>query len=250
MAKTIIAYEDDAGLREKYKRIFISISQEFKLENIFPNAQKVLEHCDMYKPDAVLMDIQMLDDDDGLIALYLIKQNHPHIKVLVLTMFDTDNKIINAICLKADGYMLKSEFSESRDIAHEAIRKSLRVIFDGGAYLTPAVAKRILELFGEETITEKITSVRQRFKKIVSMITQKKKKHPDFRLTPKQIEVLQKLAEGKSTAEIAAEMGVFESTTNSHIKAIYEILEVNSRTKAVVKAVEAKIIKLKAYSLF
>jgi len=82
---------------------------------------------------------------------------NPDIKVMMLTTFDVDDKVFNAICLGADGYMLKTDFASQ--MPHEAMRKSLRTIFEGGAYLTPSVAKRILNLFSDATIADKIKKV-------------------------------------------------------------------------------------------
>jgi DNA-binding NarL/FixJ family response regulator len=201
-------------------------------------------HLDKYKPDVVLMDIQMLEDDDGLVALYQIKKQSKNTKVLMLTMFENNDNVLNAICLSADGYMLKSEFS-TREIPHEALRKSLRVLFEGGAYLTPVIAKKILSLFSDESLLEKIAKVKDRFKEILTNRSSAKEKNTEYKLTPKQFIVLKKIVEGKSTEEIGAEMTVTENTVNTHIKAIFRELEVHSRAKVIRKAIEEKIIDLK-----
>ena len=239
--KNIIAFEDDAALRHQLVNVFIPIKNKFSLLATFPNAQDIEKHLSEYKPDAVLMDIQMLGEDDGLVALHYIKQYHTEIKVLMLTMFDNDDKIFNSICLRADGYMLKSDFSTAQ-IPHEAIRKSLRTIFSGGAYLTPAVAKKILHLFADESILEKIQNAKKRFQEIVTFISQQTEKDMPYKLTKTQIMVLQKIVESKSSAEIAAELGTTENTVNSHIKAVYSKMEVHSRAKAIRKAIEEKIV--------
>ena len=146
---------------------------------------------------------------------------------------------------QASGLMLKSEFS-TRDIPHEALRKSLRVIFEGGAYLTPAIAKKILSLFSDASLMDKIVKVKERFKDILTARTAEKEKNTDYKLTKTQFIVLEKIVQGKSTEEIAAEMNVTENTVNTHIKAIFRELEVHSRAKAIRKAIEEKIIHLKA----
>ena len=240
--KSIIAYEDDAALRHQLSNIFLSIKNDYCLDKTFPNAQNIVSDLEVYKQAAVLMDIQMLGDDDGLLALYQIKQTHPEIKVLMLTMFDVDDKIFNAICLRADGYMLKSDFS-SAQIPHEAIRKSLRIIFDGGAYLTPSVAKKILHLFSDDSIFEKMQNAKRRFQDMMHSLSQHDEKDTPYKLTKTQIQVLQKIVESKTTAEIAEEMSVSENTINSHIKAVYSKLEVHSRAKAVRKVMEEKFLE-------
>jgi DNA-binding NarL/FixJ family response regulator len=244
MIKTIIAYEDDAALRRQFDNIFAAIRQNYRLESSFADAQDVLIHLDKYQPAGILMDIQMLDDDDGLVALYLIKQHAPSVKVLMLTMFDNDDKVFDALCLGADGYMLKSEFS-SAQMPHEAIRKSFNIIFEGGAYLTPAVARTILTLIADETIAEKIKKVKNRFQQIITHLTQNNQKDRPYRLTKTQILVLQKIVEGQTTAEIAHEFGVTENTVNTHIKAIYSELKVHSRAKVIRKAIKERLVTIK-----
>ncbi len=244
MIKKVIAYDDNEELLAQFNSIFYALKQEFKLEATFTDASQVLVHLDMYKPDVVLMDIQMLKDDDGLVALYQIKQQAKDTKVLMLTMFENSDNVLNAICLSADGYMLKSEFS-TRDIPHEAMRKSLRVIFEGGAYLTPAIAKKILLLFSEESLMERITKVKERFKDILSKRYFEEKKNTTYKLTKTQLIVLEKIVEGKHTEEIAAEMSVTENTVNTHIKAIFRELEVHSRAKVIRIAIQEKLVQLK-----
>jgi DNA-binding NarL/FixJ family response regulator len=243
-AKSIIAYEDDTALRRQFDSMFYPIRQEFDLVKTFADARDVLKDIEIYKPDAVLMDIQMLDEDDGLVALYQIKQHFPKVKVLMLTMFDTDDKVFKAICLKADGYMLKSEFS-TVSIPHEALRKSLRLIFENKPHLTPSVAGKILHLFTDDSVGEKIQKVKSFFKEL---LIQRSSPNKDmkYKLTKTQILVLEKIVEGKATSEIANEMGTTENTVNTHIKAVYNELEVHSRAQAVRKAIEEKLIKLKS----
>jgi DNA-binding NarL/FixJ family response regulator len=243
--KKVIAYDDDEVLLTQFNSIFYALKQEFHLEATFTDASQVLVHLDKYKPDVVLMDIQMLKDDDGLVALYQIKQHAKDTKVLMLTMFENNDHVLNAICLSADGYMLKSEFSQ-RDIPHEALRKSLRVIFDGGAYLTPVIAKKILTLFSDESLIEKISKVKERFKTLLTHRVNQQEKPSEYKLTPKQLIVLEKIVEGLTAAEIATEMNIAENTVNTHIKAVFRELEVHSRARAIRKAIEEKTIELKA----
>lgn len=239
MPRKVIAFEDDPALRKQLESVFFAIRQEYDLLATFPNPLKVLEEIETYQPDVVLMDLQMLEDDDGLLALYKIKQTKPDIRVMVLTMFDADQKIFNAICLGADGYMLKSEFSSSSQLPHEAIKKSLSIIFDGGAYLTPSVAKQIMKLFTDNSIAERMKRVKDRFQLIFQKEADQKKYY-DAGLTRMQTTVLEKIIEGMSTADICKELTIKENTVNSHIKAIYSALGVHSRAMVIRKAMEQR----------
>lgn len=244
MAKLVIAYDDNDELRKQFDSIFYTIRKDFQLMATFSDSTNVLSHLEKYKPEAILMDIQMLQDDDGLVALYQIKKYAPEVRVMMLTMFDNNENVLNAICLGADGYMLKSEFSTGH-LPHETLRKSLQVIFNGGAYLTPAVAKKILYLFTDESIADKVKKVKERFQQIFVNLYNPQKSNMEYKLTKTQIIVLQKIVEGKTTEEISNELGVSENTTNSHIKAIYRELEVHSRAKVIRKAIEEKIVEFK-----
>jgi DNA-binding NarL/FixJ family response regulator len=238
MAKTVIAYEDDPALRKQLESVFYALREEYDLIATFPNPIGITAELNVYKPEIVLMDLQMLEEDDGLVALYKVKQTAPSIKVLVLTMFDADQKVFNAICLGADGYMLKSDFS-SYQMPHEAIRRSLKTIFEGGAYLTPSVAKQIMKLFSDLSLADKMKKVKDRFQAIF----QKESggaKYKASGLTKMQTLVLEKIIDGKTTAQMAKEMELSENTVNSHIKAIYSTLEVHSRALAIRKAIENK----------
>lgn len=237
MVKKVIAYEDEPALRKQLEYVFYAIREDFLLLASFEEPGSVLDHIADYKPDIVIMDIQMNGDDDGLNGLYRIKKYFPGVKVMMLTTFDVDDKVFNSICLGADGYMLKTDFS-SQQLPHEAMRKSLRTIFDGGAYLTPSVAKRILNLFSDQTIAGKIQKVRDRFQ---LAFQNEVDDHPKkSSLTKMQVIVLKKVVEGKSTPEIARELDLKENTINTHIKAIYEVLEVHSRAQVIKKVFEER----------
>ncbi|MEO6132630.1 MAG: response regulator transcription factor [Saprospiraceae bacterium] len=237
MGKTVIIYEDEPALRQQLEYVFYAIREDFLLLASFSQPGDVIEHLSLYKPDIAIMDIQMDQDDDGLQGLYKIKQSNPDVKVMMLTTFDADDKVFNAICLGADGYMLKTDFS-SQQLPHEAMRKSLKILFGGGAYLTPSVAKRILKLFSDRSIADKIIRVRERFQAVFQDEGKAHSKSPG--LTKMQIIVLKKIIDGKSTAEIARELVLKENTINTHIKGIYGVLEVHSRTQAIKKALEKR----------
>jgi DNA-binding NarL/FixJ family response regulator len=244
MIKKVIAYDDDPDFRGRLSAVFNGLKKEYDLLALYPQANEVLDHIKKYQPDVILMDIEMHEhDEDGLLALYTIKKAHPHQKVLMLTTFDNDDKIFNAICLRADGYMLKTDFAEY--LPHVILRQSLNIIFNDGAYLTPAVAKKILYLFQDIGIGDKIQQVVTRFTHVLMQYKNPKGKNASYKLTPAQLIILQRIADGKTAGQIAKEQGVTENTINTHIKAIYRELEVHTRGEAVRKGYEEKLIKLK-----
>ncbi|MDQ3017153.1 MAG: response regulator transcription factor [Bacteroidota bacterium] len=240
MSKSVILFDDDPIFRSQLESVFFAIRQDFELIGCFADTSELEKNIHSLQPDVVLMDVQMQDDEEGILGLYMIKHQFPQIKVMMLTSFDLDETIFNAICLGADGYMLKSDFNTSIQIPHEMLRKSLRMMFEGGAYMTPSVAKRVLNLISSPTLAEHISSVKSRFQMFFSRNQGGHKQYAG--LTKKQIEVLKNLALGKMTSEIAQEMHLTENTINTHIKGIYNALEVHNRTSAIKKAIEAKII--------
>ena len=244
MSKIVIAYDDDPGMRKQLERVFFSIKTYYHLEASFPNPSRILEQVASYKPDVVLLDIDMRDnEDDGLIALYEIKRNDPEQKVMMLTTFDHDEKIFNAICLGADGYMLKTDFVDN--MPHEVMRRSLNIIFSDGAYLTPAVAKKILYLFRNPGIGLRAEKIVDRFKNLFTQSKNTTASKMKYNLKPIQIEILELLVAGKTTPQIAEEKGMPENTVNHHIKGIYRELEIHGRADLVRKAIQEKVIILR-----
>lgn len=233
--KKVIVFEDDPGLQKQYNSIFMALQQEYELKDIFNNCKNVVNIIKRHQPDAVLMDIQM-PEVDGLQGLYLIKTNFPKIKVLMFTLFDTDSKILDAIHLGADGYILKKEFLSKTIMPHEVVRRSLYTVFDDGAYLTPAVAKKVLHLLTQNTST--------RFQQMIRFLQPKKDNEMAYELTNRQLKVLRLLVDGKTSAQIGKDLGVTENTVNTHVKRIYEKLQVHSRAAAIRKAIQERLVKL------
>ncbi len=239
MSKSVLVYEDEPELRHQLERVFNTISDKYTLLQSFPDADNVRADVLKYNPDVIIMDIRMKGNEDGIYALYQVKKTNPFIKVMMLTTFDMDDKIFNSICLGADGYMLKTDFS-SYQHPQDAILKSLGIIFDGGAYLTPSVAKKILSLFSGQSIAERIKATKQKFSAFFYTDTHSRVK--TVTLTRMQNKVLNEIIQGKSTYEIAKSLFLSENTINTHIKGIYSILGVHSRAKAVRMAMDARLI--------
>ena len=244
MTKQVIAYDDEPNMRKQLENVFYTLRADFTLASTFPNAINVLVDIRKYKPEIILLDIDMRENnEDGLIALYEIKKLYPNQKVMMLTTFDDDDKIFNAICLGADGYMLKSDFVNY--LPHEVMRRSLNIIFSDGAYLTPAVAKKILYLFRDASIGVKIEKIINRFKNLINKPITQKKSEMEYNLKEIQFLILESIVAGKKSSEIAEEMNMPENTVNHHIKGIYRELEVHSRAQAVRKAIKEDIVKIK-----
>lgn len=165
--------------------------------------------------DVLLMDIEM-PVLNGIEATAVVKQKYPHIKVIMLTAFDNDENIFNAIKAGADGYLLK-EVNPS-DL-HQGIIETL----NGGAAMNPSIALKTLKL-------------------LRNPISFELKTDEEIKLSSREIEVLEQLSKGLNYNQIADNLILSPSTVRKHIENIYTKLQVHNKLEAVSKAQQKKII--------
>ncbi len=165
-------------------------------------------------PDVILLDVQ-LPGSDGILSLPLIRSRARESKILVLTAFDESEKIYNAICAGASGYLLKSAGAD--DIV-QAIEETL----SGGAPMTPSLAVRVLRQFSDLLSPSKLPE--------------------DYKLTEREIGILRLMGDGFIKKEIADQLSISQHTVNSHIRSIYDKLQVHTNTAAVAKAIREDIV--------
>jgi len=164
-------------------------------------------------PDVVLVDIG-LPGMDGIEGIRILKERHPKLILLMHTVYDGDERIFDALCAGANGYLLKKT-SPAR------LLESLREAMAGGAPMTPEVAHQVIRLFREIRPPEKI----------------------DEQLTPHELRLLEMLAAGHNYETAAVELGVTTHTISFHLQRIYEKLHVHSKTEAVAKALRNRLIR-------
>lgn len=205
----LLIYEDDADLREGLGQ-FLSAMGEFKVLGMFSNCDTIAIDVKELQPHIILMDIDM-PGRNGIEGVQIAKQVMPQVNVLMFTVFDDDQKIFDAICAGADGYLLKKTVPEK-------IIEALKDLHSGGAPMTPSIAKKVLQFFPKKTAST------------------------DEPLTDKEREVLQKLVEGKSYKQAADVLNIGLETVRTHIKHIYRKLHVSSMSQAVAKAIHQKIV--------
>ena len=162
-------------------------------------------------PHVLLLDIG-LPGINGIDALAQLRQLAPMTAIVILTVFEDDDKIFRAICAGAAGYLLKT--SSTEDIA-----AAIRSAATGGSPINPTIARRVLDMFSQANPPRK-----------------------DYGLTPREKEILQHLVQGQSTKEAAARLEISYHTADGYIRDIYEKLQVNTRSGVVAKAVKEGLV--------
>jgi DNA-binding NarL/FixJ family response regulator len=210
MIKTLI-YEDNPQLREGLTML-INGSDGFEVLAGYKNCNNVVDEVEAWKPDVILMDIDM-PGVNGIEGLKLIRQKNQDVKILMLTVFDDNKNVFESLKAGANGYVLKKT-------APAKLLEYISEAASGGAPMTASIATQVLKMFsGIENPV-----------------------HADYNLSEREKQVLQFLVNGYSYKMIAAEMFIAIDTVRSHIKKIYEKLHVNSKSEAVAKAFKDRIV--------
>lgn len=199
-------YEDNAKLRQAMCML-ISSQDDLQLMGSYENCVNILQNCQQSMPDIILMDIDM-PLVNGIEGLRMIRPKLPLINVLMLTVFEENEKIFEAIQSGASGYLLKNSSLED-------IIKAIHTVQEGGAPLSPYVAKKILAYH--------------------SMQLNNPKNQLAEKLSDRELEVIQLLADGNSAKMIAERMFLSQNTILTHLKRIYQKLEVHSAIEAIKK---------------
>jgi DNA-binding NarL/FixJ family response regulator len=167
-------------------------------------------------PDVILLDVQ-LPGQDGISALSHLKSLAPRAQVVILTVFDDPDKIFRAVCAGASGYILKS--SSSQQIADAILQ-----VMDGGAPMTPEVARKVLDAFPKQKSDAPVSEGNS------------------YDLTPRQCDILRLMADGLVKKEIADALNISVNTVSTHMQRVYEKMHVSTNTGAVAKALREKLI--------
>lgn len=204
MSVRIIIYEDSDHLRSSLCSLF-HWNNEMEVMLAKPNPSEVLKDIEDFRPDVILMDIDM-PVMNGIQAVTLIRSKELNIPIIMLTIFDDNEHIYDAICAGASGYLLKNDF--------ENIISAIKDVLNGGAPMTGSVARKVLNSFAKASMVKK-ENIEQ--------------------LTERENEILQELVKGCSYKMIADKLSLSIDTIRTHIKKIYKKLQVNSATEAIYK---------------
>ena len=204
MPITIAIVEDNAGICEELAQM-IAEDPRCSCVCVCRNIQTALHKIPPLTPDVIIMDIQ-LPDGSGVDCTSRLKRLLPRTQIMMFTIYEDSEQIFRALEAGASGYMLKRT-------APEALLRAVHELVQGGVPMTGEVARRVIQSFRRERTENANVD----------------------RLTPREEEVLELLAKGCLSKEIARQLEVSVETVNTHLKHIYEKLHVHSRTEAVIK---------------
>jgi DNA-binding NarL/FixJ family response regulator len=217
-----IAVVDDNEVVRSGIKVMLTGERDLHIVGEAADGQEAVELCRHTKPDLVLMDVRM-PRMDGLSATWAIKREFPGIAILILTMHENEDYLLEAIRAGASGYVLK-------DASQPELATSIRRVLEGETTLDPGLATRLLCRLANEGREAGDSSSARRHAELLQP------------LTPREIEVLKLLALGRTNRQIAHEFVLSTGTVKIHVEHIIAKLGVSDRTQAVVRALESRII--------
>lgn len=203
--------EDRRDIREGLS-LLIGGTDGFECTGSYRSMEEALPRLEQAAPDVALVDIG-LPGMSGIEGIRLLKERHPGLHLIVLTVYDDDDRIFQALCAGASGYLLKKT-------QPARLLESLREAVAGGGPMSPEVAHRVIELFRRIRPPAKA----------------------EYDLTPHETRILRLLVDGHNYKTAAREVNVSVNTIAFHIKHIYEKLQVHSKTEAVAKALRSGLL--------
>jgi DNA-binding NarL/FixJ family response regulator len=198
--------EDDKELRKSFTHI-VNNADKFVVIGSYPNAEEAINDIGRKKPEIILMDIQM-PGMNGVEATHIIKERFPHIEVVIVTVYEDNDLVFNALKAGASGYITKSaNYLELLAALDEIVR--------GGAPMSTKIARMVIQNFHL---------------------------NPDSPLTKREKEIIRMIADGKTYSQISDELFISRETAKTHIRNIYTKLQVNKKSDAIAKAQEQRLI--------
>ena len=204
--------EDQRETREGLS-FLINSTDHFECRHVYASMEAALEGIGKKPPRVALIDIG-LPGLSGIDGVRILRDRHPSIAPVVLTVYKDDERIFQAICAGACGYLLKKT-------QPARLLEAVREIAGGGAVMSPEVAIRVVELFRKTQTPE----------------------HSSAGLSPQEMRLLKLLTEGHQNKTAAAELGISIHTVSFHLRSIYEKLHVHSRSEAVARALRDGLVK-------
>ena len=203
--------EDQKDLREGLSTL-VNFTPGFTCIGAFRTMEECIARVKHEVPDVILSDIG-LPGMSGIEGIRVIKEMHPDLTILVLTVYDDNEKIFDALCAGASGYLLKQ--TEPAELL-----RSVKEAVAGGAPMSPEVAARVIKLFREVRPPEKV----------------------DYDLTPHELRLLKLLVDGYNYVTAAEQLKISYNTIKFHVRNIYDKLQVHSKSEAVAIAMRDRLV--------
>ncbi len=210
----ILVADDHPVVREGLIAM-LSTQADFEIVGEAAHGEEVVQKAKALRPDVVLLDLEM-PKMDGVEALQRLRETAPEVRALVFTVFDTDERIVEAVRAGAQGYLLKGA-------PRSEVFKAIRIVSEGGSLLEPLVASKVLRHISSEADASR---------------------HTPEALTPREREVLQCLGRGLTNKDIANALFISERTVKFHVSAILDKLGAGNRTEAVTLAAHRGLLSL------
>jgi DNA-binding NarL/FixJ family response regulator len=221
MTIRVLLADDQTLVRDGF-RMILEAQDDLEIVGEAADGEHAVSLAAEHRPDLVLMDIRM-PRMDGIAATRAITTSRPQTRVLVLTTFDLDDYVYDALLAGASGFMLK-------DVGRNDLVTAVRVVAGGEALLAPSVTRRLLGDFVRSRTAEPATT------------QQTGLAGPDV-LTGRELDTLQLLAQGLSNLEIADKLVVSEHTVKTHVSNVFHKLGLRDRVHAVIYAYERGLVK-------
>jgi RNA polymerase sigma factor (sigma-70 family) len=205
----VLIAEDETLVRQSLAQL-LDAEPDIEVVAVAADGEQALHLCRQHLPDVVLMDLKM-PRMDGIEATKRIKQEMPSVEVCILTIYDDDLNLFEALRAGAKGYVLK-------DATPQQVAEAIRIVASGGGILSPSLVPKVLAEF--QRFAETTAELRKLFSE----------------LTPRERDILRLLAQGKNNKEIAQTLFLSEKTVRNYVSNILRKLEVNSRTEAALLA--------------
>jgi DNA-binding NarL/FixJ family response regulator len=204
--------EDQTETREGIS-LLINRTDRFECRHVYASMEAALGGIGINPPRVALVDVG-LPGMNGIEGVRLLRDRWPSIAPVILTVYKDDDRIFQAVCAGACGYLLKKT-------PPDRLLEAVREIAEGGAAMSPEVAIRVVELFRRTQVPEQLTA----------------------RLSPQELRLLKLLTEGHQNKTAASELGISIHTVSFHLRSIYDKLHVHSRSEAVARALRDGLIK-------
>lgn len=203
--------EDLKEIREGLTTL-INFTEGFRCTGSYRSVEEALERLKAEVPDVLLSDIG-LPGMSGIEGVRILKERYPDMHILMLTVYDDDDRIFDALCAGASGYLLKRT-------PPAQLLDNIREAMSGGAPISPEVASRVIKFFRDFHGPDR----------------------EDYQLTPHETRLLKLLTEGYNYTTAAEKLGVSYNTIKFHVRHIFEKLQVHSKSEAVVKAMRDRLV--------